>query len=70
MGLSTMTTRPEINNNQLTMTRGLLEDFQRFAKQKERERVLGILRTSRQDWGSGTMAATIIDNLIKQVEGE
>lgn len=57
-------------NEVLTMTRGLLEDFQRYAKVSETDRVLDILRQEKNNWGAGTLAATIIDNLISQVEGE
>ena len=52
------------------MTRGLLEDFHRFAKTNETERVLEILEEAKLAWGKGTATRIVIENIIKKVEGE
>jgi hypothetical protein len=54
----------------LTMTRGLLEDFQRFAKQNEQERIVSILQQASLAWGHGTATRIVIDKIINQVKGE
>ena len=52
------------------MTRGLLEDFQRFAKNNETDRVLAILEEAKLAWGHGTATRIVIENIIKKVEGK
>ena len=54
----------------LTMTRGLLEDFQRFSKNDETERVLAILEEAKLAWGKGTATRIVIENIINKVQGE
>lgn len=59
-----------MQNETLTMTRGLLEDFQKFAKRNEQERILKILEQAKLAWGKGSTTRLVIENIIKEVEGE
>jgi hypothetical protein len=44
------------------------QNWRKEGADEENQRVVDILKKERREWGMGTMAARILDNLIIQIE--